>query len=296
MSEQNKKPRRVVNKASSGLRRPGANDSTRRRATRVTAGQDSDTRQNQPAESETGNATVADKIDTDTVVTDSEAAVADETVAVSHDAAAVTGTVADDTTTEQDVAADAPTVRHSDAAAAPEPRRSPRLPSLGRTRGSSWSMAIGLLVAAVVVTAFAVVAFLRPGVEDSNKAFVDTQATQQVSAAGVNALKTIYSYDVKTIGGYKDAVHKVVTGKMLGDFDKFADTTVSAVQQAQSTATATPDPVGVTLLTNDRAELLVDLTVAATKDGAPQESASGPIVLRMQKINGHWLASEIADR
>ncbi|MGF6888998.1 Mce-associated membrane protein [Nocardia sp. GAS34] len=175
-----------------------------------------------------------------------------------------------------------------------------RLPPLRRSAGrsgpSSWGLAIGLLVAAVAVTAVAVVAALRPGVEDGNKAFVDTKATQEVTAAADNALKTIYSYDIKTIGGYKDAVHKVVTGKMLGDFDKFADTTVSAVQQTQSTATATPDPVGVTLLTSDRAELLVDLTVAATKNGVPQESASGPIVLRMQKINGHWMASEIADR
>ncbi|WP_067896678.1 hypothetical protein [Nocardia vaccinii] len=171
-----------------------------------------------------------------------------------------------------------------------------RMPTLPRFRASGWGVGAGMLVAAIVLTVFAVVAFLRPGVGDGNAAFVDTAATQQVTAAADNALKTIYSYDVKNIDGYKDTVHKVVTGKMLGDFDKFADTTVSAVKQAQSTATATPDPIGVTLLTDDRAELLVDLTVAATKNGVPQESASGPIVLRMQKINGHWLASEIADR
>jgi Mce-associated membrane protein len=176
--------------------------------------------------------------------------------------------------------------------------RLPRVavPSVPQLRASGWGLGVGMLVAAVAVTAVAVVAFLRPGVDDGNKAFVDSAATQQITAAADNALKTIYSYDVKNIDGYKDAVHKVVTGKMRGDFDKFADTTVSAVKQAQSTATATPDPVGVTLLTGDRAELLVDLTVAATKNGVPQESASGPIVLRMQKIDGHWLASEIADR
>ncbi|MQY18318.1 hypothetical protein [Nocardia macrotermitis] len=176
--------------------------------------------------------------------------------------------------------------------------RVPRVavPSMPRFRASGWGWGAGLLAGAVVLTAFAVVAFLRPGVSDGNSAFVDSASTQQVTAAADNALKTIYSYDVKNIDGYKDAVHKVVTGKMLGDFDKFADTTVSAVKQAQSTATATPDPVGVTLLTGDRAELLVDLTVASTKSGVAQASASGPIVLRMQKINGHWLASEITDR
>ncbi|MBB5914495.1 hypothetical protein BJY24_003362 [Nocardia transvalensis] len=148
----------------------------------------------------------------------------------------------------------------------------------------------------MLLSAFAVVAFFRPGVADGNEAFVDTEATQEVTAAADHALKTVYSYDVKTVGGYKDAVHQVVTGKMRGDFDKFADTTVSAIQQAQSTAQATPEPIGVTLLTGDRAELLVNLTVSATKNNVPQESASGPVVLHMQKIDGHWLASEITDR
>ncbi|RDI51936.1 hypothetical protein [Nocardia mexicana] len=153
-----------------------------------------------------------------------------------------------------------------------------------------------MVVAAAVLTAFAAIAAFRPGVADGNEAFVDTKATQEVSAAADHALKTVYSYDAKSIGGYKDAVHKVVTGKMLTDFDKFADTTVSAVQQAQSTAQATADPIGVTLLTADRAELLVNLTVSSTKNNVPQESASGPIVLHMEKINGDWLAAEISDR
>ena len=167
---------------------------------------------------------------------------------------------------------------------------------LSRPAVAGWGLAIALVAVSVLLTAFAVIAAFKPGVDDGNKAFVDNKATQEVTAAADTALKTVYSYDVKTIGGYKDAVHKVVTGKMRSDFDKFADTTVSAIQQARSTAQAKPDPIGVTLLTDDRAELLVDLTVSATKDGAPQESASGPIVLHMQKVGGHWLASEISDR
>lgn len=183
------------------------------------------------------------------------------------------------------------------AGASSAARRRPSFRTTGvRALRSSWGLAAALLVAAVLLSAFAAVAAFRPGVADGNDAYVDTRATQEVTAAADHALKTVYSYDVKTIGGYKDAVHAVVTGKMLADFDKFADTTISAVQQAQSTAQATADPIGVTLLTDDRAELLVNLTVSATKNNVPQESASGPIVLRMEKIDGHWLASEIADR
>ncbi|MCX4097821.1 hypothetical protein [Nocardia sp. alder85J] len=201
-------------------------------------------------------------------------------------------------------AASGPAAPDPAAGRARAPRRRSRAPrqQSGGPRQRSWVLPVGLAVAAAALTAFAVVAAFRPGVSDGNAAFVDTEATEQVQAAAGAALKTVYSYDAAAIAGdkgaaaYKDAVHKVVTGTMLADFDKFADTTVSAIQQAQSTATATADPIGVTLLTNDRAELLVDLTVSASRNGVPQESASGPIVLRMQKINGRWLAAEITDR
>ncbi|AHH21703.1 hypothetical protein NONO_c69380 [Nocardia nova SH22a] len=193
------------------------------------------------------------------------------------------------------------TVRVTPATPRPAPSASYRPAAkaarkLPRPTVAGWGLATALVVVSALLTAFAVIAALEPGVDDGNKAFVDNKATQEVTAAADNALKTVYSYDAKTIGGYKDAVHKVVTGKMRTDFDKFADTTVSAIQQAQSSAQAKADPIGVTLLTDDRAELLVDLTVSATKDGAPQPSATGPIVLHMQKVDGHWLASEISDR
>lgn len=190
-----------------------------------------------------------------------------------------------------------------DSPASPRRRRVPRprmastahavvrgLPGSVRAR---WLVAV---VAAVVLTAFAVVAAYRPGVGDGNAAFVKTAATDQVRAATDTALKTIYSYDVANVDGYANAVRQVVTGPMRAQFDQYADTTVSAIKQAQSKATATADPIAVTLLTSDRAELLVNLTVAATKNGAPQESAAGPITVRMEKVGGRWLAAEIADR
>lgn len=256
-------PRRPVNKASSRLRPTAGESTTRRRTARVTAGQGG----TRPPHPNSGGT-------------------ADESTVTGGDSAL------------SSLVSSFRRVFGRNPSVDPGQKRAGTTdgPRAGTTEPRSWGLAAGLLLAAIVVTAVAVVAALRPGVEDGNKAFVDTKATQEVTAAADKALETIYSYDIKTIGGYKDSVHKVVTGKMLGDFDKFADTTVSAVQQAQSTATATPNPIGVTLLTSDRAELLVDLTVAATKNGVPQESASGPIVLRMQKINGHWLASEIADR
>ncbi|WP_069160560.1 hypothetical protein [Nocardia altamirensis] len=177
----------------------------------------------------------------------------------------------------------------------PEPKRSERL-RIARPGRSYWSIVVTCLVAAVLLGGFAVLAALRPGVDDSNKAFVDNKATEEVRAAADHALKTVYAYDVKNIDGYRDAAEQVLTGKMLADLDKYADTTISAVKQAQTSADAKADPIAVTLLTDDRAELIVNLVVSATKNGVAQQSVAGPIVLHMQKVGDRWLASDIVDQ
>ncbi|MEU2252619.1 hypothetical protein [Nocardia xishanensis] len=179
------------------------------------------------------------------------------------------------------------------SAAARRPRRvAPRrVPSAG-----SWTPVAAALVAVALLAGFAALAALRPGVPDDNRAFVDTSATEEVRAAADHALRTIYGYDIATIDGYEAAVRQVVTGTMLTDLDKFAATTVDAIRQAQTSADAKADPIGVTMLTEDRAELLVNLVVSATKQGVAQQSVAGPVVLRMQKVDGRWLASGIVDQ
>ncbi|MFD6158578.1 hypothetical protein ACFWF7_41830 [Nocardia sp. NPDC060256] len=171
-----------------------------------------------------------------------------------------------------------------------------RGPGSSKSGRSFWSLVAAMLIAALLLGGFAAVAASRPGVDDSNKAFVDNKATEEVRAAADHALKTVYAYDVKNIDGYRDTAKQVLTGKMLADLDKYADTTISAVKQAQTSADAKADPIAVTLLTDDRAELLVNLVVSATKNGAAQQSVAGPIVLHMQKVGDRWLASDIVDQ
>ncbi|MEV0340328.1 hypothetical protein AB0H49_14970 [Nocardia sp. NPDC050713] len=188
---------------------------------------------------------------------------------------------------------DVPTREKQAVAAERRPRRftPPRLGSAG-----SWTPVAAALIAAVLLAGFAVVAAQRPGVPDENRALLDTSATEEVRAAADHALRTIYGYDIAHIDGYEAAVRQVVTGEMLADLDEFAATTIDAIRQARTSADAKADPIGVTMLTEDRAELLVNLVVSATKDGVAQQSVAGPVVLRMQKVDGRWLASGIVDQ
>lgn len=180
---------------------------------------------------------------------------------------------------------------------APAPRRRFSAPIRGvKGTGPSWFPVLGCAIAALVVGAFAVVAFFRPGVDDSNRAYVDTGATEEVRAAAENVLRTVYTVDGKNPQGYKDALRTVLTPEMLADFDKFADTTFSALAQGQVKTETKADPVGVTMLTDDRAETLVNFVVSSTKAGQAEPSQTGPILVRLQKVDGHWLASDIPNR
>ncbi|TSD95085.1 hypothetical protein FOS14_19030 [Skermania sp. ID1734] len=173
---------------------------------------------------------------------------------------------------------------------------SERFASLRRVPDRNWRLVAILGVVTVVFGIIAALAAFKPGARVSNEAYVDTAKTEQVKAATENALKTLYSYDYEHIDGYPDKARQVITDDMRKKFDQTVGQTVAAVKQAQTKTDATVDPIGVTLLNGDRAELLVNLTVSATNKGVAQDSASGPIVVDMVKSGDNWVASNIVDR
>ncbi|MFE5283542.1 hypothetical protein ACFRAQ_01055 [Nocardia sp. NPDC056611] len=165
----------------------------------------------------------------------------------------------------------------------------------------NWGIATVCAALSALLLAFAIVGAVnhwvsKPNSGSGNLAYVDNAATDEVKAAADHALTTLYGYKAAEIDKWKGSVNSVLTEKMQKDFAKFVDTTVDTIKQTQTDTTVKTDPIGVTLLTGDRAELLVNLNISAVKDGKPEPLASGPIVLRMQKTDGHWLASEITDK
>ncbi|WP_405486233.1 hypothetical protein [Nocardia sp. NBC_00511] len=177
---------------------------------------------------------------------------------------------------------------------APQPYSKPARPG-GFWR--NWGVATVAGVVAVLLAALAVVGALRPGLDDSNRAYVDNKATDQVKAAADHALNVLYAYKASDIDKdkWKAAADAVLTKNMQDQFGKYIDTTIDSVKQAQTDTQVKADPIGVTLLTDDRAELLINMSVDTVKDNKPEPLVGGPIVVRMQKQNGAWLVSEIPD-
>ena len=181
----------------------------------------------------------------------------------------------------------------SDVVAAPEVVETP---TAAGSRRLTWKLVAALGGAAVLLGGFATLAAFKPGAKVSNLAYVDNAQTEEVTAAAQNALVTLYAYNDKTIDKYPDAAKSVLTEDMRTEFDKGIKTTVDSVKQAKSSVEAHVEPIGVTVLDGDRAELLANLTVSAANDGVAQGSASGPEVVRMEKVDGRWLISGIVDR
>ncbi|NIL74368.1 MULTISPECIES: hypothetical protein [Rhodococcus] len=161
---------------------------------------------------------------------------------------------------------------------------------------TSWTPVVAVGVAAVVFGAVAVVAALKPGADVDNSAWVDQNATSEVTAAATDALKTLYTYSDATIDEDFDKARAVLNPDMLAEFDRVADTTKSAVRQTQTATQADISDIGVTRLEPDHAEIVALLNVSATQAGVAQGNAEGPIVVNMEKTDGKWILSAISDQ
>ncbi|GAA4486291.1 hypothetical protein GCM10023094_42410 [Rhodococcus olei] len=161
---------------------------------------------------------------------------------------------------------------------------------------AGWMRVAVIGALALALGAFAVVAAFRPGATVSNRAWVDTAATTQVSAAARDAIQTLYSYKFDTVDQDFDKARAVLTDDMRTEFDKTAKVTRDAVVQTKTETNAQVTDIGVKLLDDEHAELVASMNVSASNDGVAQGSAEGPLSVTMKKVGDAWLLADIRDR
>ncbi len=159
----------------------------------------------------------------------------------------------------------------------------------------TWKL-VGILGAvAVVLGVFAVVAAFKPGADITNIAWVDEGATAEVTKAGTEAIETLYTYSYETIDQDFEKARGYLDDAKRDEFDSTADTTKQAAIQTKTATQASVTDIGVTMLDGDRAELLAHMNVSATGDAVAQGSAATPLSIKMEKIDGKWVLSDISD-
>ncbi|PBC49040.1 hypothetical protein CJ179_20005 [Rhodococcus sp. ACS1] len=159
----------------------------------------------------------------------------------------------------------------------------------------TWKLVGVLGAVAVVFGVFAVVAAFKPGANITNTAWVDAGATAEVTKAGTEAIETLYTYSYETIDQDFDKARGYLDDAKREEFDSTADTTKQAAIQTKTATQASVTDIGVTVLDGDRAELLAHMNVSATGDAVAQGSAATPLSIKMEKIDGKWVLSDISD-
>ncbi|MFC7963010.1 hypothetical protein [Rhodococcoides kroppenstedtii] len=203
-------------------------------------------------------------------------------------------------TSDQGATHDHNSPAESDAARTDPPRedRAPqpaRRSTFAQYRKSKTLMLLTGLTAAFAL--IAVVAFFKPGVDDvSNETWVDTAATAEVTAAARDALQTVFSYKFDTIDQDQDAARAVLTEERRAEYDSTAEQTKQSVLQTTTVTTSTVTDIGVTVLNEDRAELIASLDVSASQDSVDRGTVQTPAAVTMERVDGKWLIAEIDNR
>jgi Mce-associated membrane protein len=195
------------------------------------------------------------------------------------------------------------TAKASAAGKAKVPNLQPRIstqsapkatPESGGSR-ITWKL-VGILGAvAAVLGIFAVVAAFQPGGHITNTAWVDESGTAEVTKAGTEAIESLYTYNYETIDQDFDKARGYLNEAKRAEFDQTAATTKDAAIQTKTATEASVTDIGVTFLEGDRAELLAHMNVSATGDAVAQGSAATPLSVKLEKVDGKWVLSDISD-
>lgn len=177
-------------------------------------------------------------------------------------------------------------------------QQAPAAETAAADSGSSritWKLVGVLGAVAVVLGVFAVVAAFKPGADITNIAWVDEGGTAEVTKAGTEAIETLYTYSYETIDQDFEKARGYLNDAKRDEFDSTAGTTKEAAIQTKTATQASVTDIGVTMLDGDRAELLAHMNVSATGDAVAQGSAATPLSIKMEKIDGKWVLSDISD-
>jgi Mce-associated membrane protein len=158
---------------------------------------------------------------------------------------------------------------------------------------------VAVAVLGVVLVALSVVFGMawksaRESGPTANQAFVDSGETSALVGQATNAIITLYSYDYRKLPENEAAARSVITGRFAREFDRvFAPVKQRAPQEQAEVRTSVP-AVAVTMLTGDRARLLMMVNQTGTRGPDLQATgATARLVVDAERVAGRWKIAEV---
>jgi Mce-associated membrane protein len=128
----------------------------------------------------------------------------------------------------------------------------------------------------------------------ANQAWVDEAATQEVVAQLTAAVKTVYSYDYRTLDKNEADAKAVITGAYADEFDKVFAPVKQLAPKEQAVLGTTVAAAGVLQLHDDQARVLMMVDQDGTRmNNQPIAGTKARLVVAGQRVDGKWKISEV---
>jgi Mce-associated membrane protein len=166
------------------------------------------------------------------------------------------------------------------------------------TRPRSNRLVLPLLVASVVLAAFAVVAGLhahelKADRGQPNLALTDRALTHQVSSQVSTAVSTIFSYRYTDPGATSAAAQRLLTGTAIRQYNQLFKLVAEKAPAERLVLRTQVTQLGVELLTPGRARLLVFVNQQDQAGSGKAVYSGAMFAVTAVLARGHWLISTI---
>lgn len=132
--------------------------------------------------------------------------------------------------------------------------------------------------------------------DGDNRAYLDNAETEEVAAATAEIVELLYSYDYTDVDGHADRIRSLVNDEVFGEYEANAEVNREVSTQARTVTTAEviDGGLGVQTLSGDEAVVTAIIDVQGTVDGEPFANMSSPLQMTLNRIDGEWIAVELA--
>lgn len=136
---------------------------------------------------------------------------------------------------------------------------------------------------------------LVPGEEPDNRAFVDSAVTDEVLSLAATHAQRLVAIDYTELDAYHESLDEFLAPNLVEELNETWDALSATYEQSQTAVDAQAQNVGLSFLTEDRAEVLLVLSVSMTRDGAASGSTTGTYLVELSRMDDTWKLSQIPD-
>lgn len=153
---------------------------------------------------------------------------------------------------------------------------------------------IALAVGLVAGIAGIILAF-SPGIDPDNRTFLDRDASEEVLRLGSTHVQRLVAIDYTELDAYQESLDEFLMPNLVGELNETWDALSATYEQTETVVEAQTQTVGLSFLTEDRAEVLLVLSVSMTREGIMAGSTTGTYLVEMTREDDTWKLSRIPD-